>query len=50
MNEFFLIIDIDTANWSWNICELKDLLGSRLGRVEMLLGGLTTQDRDCQPN
>lgn len=45
-----LFKNIDTANRRGDISQLEHLLCSRLGRIQVLLGWIPAQNRDCQPN
>lgn len=47
VDELLLIININTAYRGWNISQLKYLLGSRLGRIEVLFRRFSTKNRNC---
>jgi len=48
MNKLCLIVDVYLTDGTGHIGELEDLLGSRFGRVQMLLRRLPTQNWDSQ--
>ena len=48
VDELLFIIDINAADRRWHIGQLKDLLRTGFGGVQVLFGRFSAQDWDCQ--